>query len=331
MTSTYSALLCTQAGAPEAVLQLETLPQLPLAPEQIRVRVQAAGVNPADLLQVTGRYQIFIPYPFSPGFEVFGEVIEVGSAADVAIGQTVLGVMTSGAYASEVILNLNQAVVLDPRLVKRTGVAALAAMPVAYATAHLALNRRARVQPEERVIVTGATGAVGSAAVQVAQSLGCRVTALVRGGTSVDGLWQPGVATHVLGDDVKASVQGLQGDVIIDTVGGELGEALIERLTPEGRLIIVGAASGRAVLIPSLALLVGDSGVLGVDFSSYVQREPQVVTDALRQVLEWVAMGQVNVNRPRVVGLSKGAVVLAAMARGERSLKTVLLINGHDH
>jgi len=145
MRSTCSALFYTQAGSPEAVLQLGSRPRLPLASEQIRVRVVAAGVNPAALLQVAGRYQMSIPYRFAPGFEAVGEVIEVGSAATFAVGQTVLGVMTSGAYASEVILNTAQSVVVHPRLVERTGVAALATMPVAYATAQLALNRRARV------------------------------------------------------------------------------------------------------------------------------------------------------------------------------------------
>lgn len=323
---TYSALICRHAGPPDQVTVIAEMPRRPLAPDELRLRVEAAGVNHADLMQITGAYQLPPPHPFVPGFEVAGTVLELG--AEVTgwhVGQAAIAAVVGGAYATEVIIRAEQAVALPSEAVRRISIAQAATVPIAYGTAHLALVQRAKLERGEQVVVLGATGAVGDAALQIARMLGAKVTAVVRSKADEHELAARGFTALIIGDPDTASLDDVSADVVIDTVGGEIAEALFARLAPEGRLVVVGIASGMPPTFAARGLLTGNSAALGLDLSAYVIAKPEVVKAALEQVVGWIADGSIAPLKPRVEGLSQAPAILAAVHRGERLGKVAIL------
>src|SRR5688500_10866547 len=172
------AVRCHEFGAPD-VLRLDEFEAPTLRPEQVRIRVHAAGINFADSLMVAGKYQIKPPFPFTPGLEVGGEVIEVGAAVQqLRPGQRVLAVLRrGGGYADEAMGDAACVV----RLPDRMDYVTAAAFPVAYGTSHLALTHRGNLRAGETLLVLGAAGGVGLTAVEIGKQMGARVIAAAGG------------------------------------------------------------------------------------------------------------------------------------------------------
>ena len=172
------AIRCREWGAP-GVLRLEEAESPSLEPHQVRIRVRAAGVNFADSLMVGGTYQVKPPFPFTPGLEAAGEIVETGSAVDgLQAGQRVLAVLRNGGgYAEEIVLDAAAVVPIPDAMDFVTA----AAFPVAYGTSHLALTHRGHLQPGETLLVLGAAGGVGLTAVEIGKALGARVIAAAGG------------------------------------------------------------------------------------------------------------------------------------------------------
>src|SRR5580693_5104259 len=172
------AILCREWGAPD-VLRLEEAESPSLERHQVRIRVHAAGVNFADSLMVDGTYQVKPPFPFTPGLEAAGEIVETGSAVDgLRVGQRLLAVLRNGGgYAEEIVVNAAAVVPIPDAMDYATA----AAFPVAYGTAHLALTHRGHLRPGETLLVLGAAGGVGLSTVEIGKQLGARVIAAAGG------------------------------------------------------------------------------------------------------------------------------------------------------
>src|SRR5216684_3444936 len=258
------AVVCRELGPPER-LRLETFASKPLAAGQVRVAIRAAGINFPDILMAAGEYQLKPPLPFTPGVEAAGEVIEVDGAVDgVAVGDRVIVKMRHGAYADEAVVTPSQLTPLPSNFDYAEGATFLAA----HGTAYHGLIDRGRIQPGEVLLVHGAGGGVGLAAVEMGKMLGATVIAAA---SSEDKLAvaQARGADHLVlytrepfRDAVKRITDGRGADVVFDPVGGEVFENSMRCINWGARLLIIGFTGGIGLARTNLLMIKGAS-VLG--------------------------------------------------------------------
>jgi NADPH2:quinone reductase len=231
------------------------LPRISLEPHQVRIRVRAAGVNFADSLMVGGTYQVKPPFPFTPGLEAAGEIVETGSAVDgLQAGQRVLAVLRNGGgYAEEIVLDAAAVVPIPDAMNFVTA----AAFPVAYGTSHLALTHRGHLQPGETLLVLGAAGGVGLTAVEVGKALGARVIAAAGGAEKLAVARSRGADELIdyreesIRDRVRALTGGKGADVVYDPVGGDAFDQALRAVNWEARMLVIGFAAGRIQAVPA--------------------------------------------------------------------------------
>jgi NADPH2:quinone reductase len=288
------AMLCDAPGEPDA-LRLAEVEPAPLVAGEVLIAVEAAGVNFADLLLIRGQYQDQPDYPFAPGLEAAGEVVEVADGVEsVAVGERVLAVLASGGFAE-----FATAVAGDvTRLPEGMDAAVAATFPVVYATSHLALVHRARLQPGEVLLVHGASGGVGLTAVEVGHTLGATVIASASSADKLAIAREHG-ADHLINyaeEDVRERVLELTGgaDVVYDPVGGDSFRASLRCINPGGRILVIGFASGDVPQIPANHLLVKDASALGLSLGQLRRHRPEVVQSAMRELLEWWREGRLQ-------------------------------------
>jgi NADPH2:quinone reductase len=269
------AILCRAIADDIATLELEEIDLPPLGPGQARVRVRAAAVNFPDILTVQGKYQHKPPLPFIPGSEAAGDVIAVGEGVtEVKIGDGVIAGGLGG-YAEE----MQVAAVSLRKIPAGVGYAEAASFTVAYLTAYVALVRRARLEAGEWLLVHGAAGGVGLAAVDLGIHLGSKVIATASTETKRDFLKSYG-ADHVLPssgfrEEVKAITGGEGANVIYDPVGGDVFDESTRCIAFDGRITIIGFTSGR---IPSISVnmpLIKGYSILGVRAGEYGRKYPE--------------------------------------------------------
>jgi NADPH2:quinone reductase len=261
---------------------------------EIRVRIEACGLNFADLLMEQGKYQDTPQAPFTLGMEVAGVVDALGpDTQGPAIGTRVAVFGGQGGLAEYGCFAANRAVALPDSMSADDA----AAFQIAYGTSHLALEHRARMQPGETLLVLGAAGGVGLTAVEVGKLMGARVIACARGADKLEIARQAG-ADHLIDaktDDIRAMVKDLGGaDVVYDPVGGAQWQAAFRACNPEARLLPIGFASGEVPQIPANHLLVKNLTVLGVYWGGYLKFRPDVVTDSLKTLLGWYTAGRLK-------------------------------------
>ena len=265
----------------------------PAGSDQLRIRVLACGLNFADLLMIDGSYQETPPLPFVPGLEICGEILETGrNVTGFAPGDRVIAFCGSGGLAEEAIIDANRC-----RPVPDTMSTAVAAgFQIAYGTSHLVLKRRARLEPGETLVVLGAAGGVGLTAVEIGHALGARVIGVARGDPKLEIARKAG-ADEVLDagtENMKGALRALGGaDVVYDAVGGDLGEAAMGALRPEGRFIAIGFASGRVPLAKLNHLLVKNLDVIGFYWGGYMAFAPDALTESLAELMKWHAEGRI--------------------------------------
>ncbi|MBI5439864.1 MAG: NADPH:quinone oxidoreductase family protein [Deltaproteobacteria bacterium] len=295
------AVLCRSFGPPEA-LSVEEVPVPRPGPGEVLVRVDAAGVNFADVLMVAGQYQARPPFPFVPGLEFAGTVVE--AAPDVTewrAGDHVMGAPPFGAFAEYI------AVGSDRLFPVPAGMPAPAAcgFVIAYGTACFALKHRAGLRPGETLLVTGAGGGVGIAAVDVGKRLGARVLAAAGSPEKLAAAEAHGADEGVdCGtQDLRSRVRELTGgrgfDVLLDTVGGDLFDASLRSTAHFARLLVVGFAGGRIPQVPADYLLLKNLSVLGVGFGAIVAMSP---ASARSVIAELEAMHSARPFRPELAG-----------------------------
>jgi NADPH:quinone reductase len=261
------AAVCPVYGLPD-VVRIDERPSPTVAPGQVRVKVGAAAVNFPDVLLIANEYQISVPPPFVPGSEFAGVIAETGDGTDgFAVGDRVIGTGLYGAFAEEVVVPAAGLSRIPDEVDDRTA----AAFGVAYRTAYHTLRSMARVQEGDELVVIGAGGGVGLAAVQLGVQLGASVTAIASSAEKLDaaaGYGAKHLINHKSGDLRSALRDAVPGgaDVVIDPVGGELSEPALRSLGRGGRFITVGFASGAIPRIALNLVLVKGVHVLGFQF-----------------------------------------------------------------
>lgn len=276
-------------------LKVEEVPE-PVAGEgEVLVRIRAASVNFADVLMTSGRYQVKPPLPFIMGSEFAGEVVAVGEGVrSLKEGDRVMGSpLHGGAFAERIAIDARRVWKIPGDL----SYEAAAGWVIGYGTAFFALRHRASVQRDEWVLITGASGGVGLAAVQIAKRLGARVIAAASSQEKLAIARANGADAVVdyTNEDLKASVRSITGrgfDVLFDNVGGDIFDAALHASAPAARVLVVGFASGRIPAIPANYLLLKNLSVLGVGFGAKVATEPEVV----QQVID--ALASVHAREP---------------------------------
>lgn len=293
--------------------------------DQVRIAVRAAGVNFADLLLIQGKYQDKPAYPFAPGLEVSGVVLEGrGDAAKPLIGRRVMAAITHGGFAEEVVTDTCNVIEIPNDMSYETA----ATIPIAYGTSYLALTQRARLQQGEVVLVHGASGGVGLTAVEISHALGATVIAtassheklLIAKSYGADVLInyaQEGISSSIL-----KVVEGV--DVVFDPVGGDAFQESMHCVLPGGRILIIGFASGTVPQIPANHLLVKDISALGFSFGKVRAGSPDLMREALNQIIDLWKVDQINPFVSNVFPLSdaKSAlkIVRDRLAKGKIAL-----------
>ena len=296
-------------------------------PGEVLVRVRACGVNFADLLMRSGRYQERPPLPFTPGMELCGTIEETGPDVDrLTAGRRIMAYCGHGAMAEYAAVPANACVPVPDGMPD----VAAAAFPIAYGTSHLALDHRARLQPGERLLVLGAAGGVGLTAVEIGKVMGAEVIACARGGTRLAAATAAG-ADHVVdteSGDIRASVKSLGGaDVVIDPVGGEQFNAALRSCRPGARLVPLGFASGDIPQIPANILLVKNLTVIGLYWGAYVSLGPSIMSASLERLLAWHAEGRLSPHIGRTFPLSEADVALETLQSRKAVGKVVVTID----
>ena len=295
------ALLVREHGDFGRALVLDEAPDPVAKPGEVLVDVRAASVNFPDLLVIAGTYQKLPPRPFSPGKDLAGVVASTGAGVTTCkVGDRVCAQIEFGAYAEKCIVPELNCHVLPSSM----SYVEAAAMGLTYLTAHFALVERGRFQAGESVLVTGAAGGVGLAAVQVAKALGARVVAAVSSADKATLVLANG-ADHVVRTDVpdiRESLRrqvydavGRQGvDLVVDAVGGDIFDASLRAIAWSGRLVVVGFAEGRIPEIKAGYLLVKNIALIGLQFSDYRDREPRKVRAVQQELFRLYEAGKVK-------------------------------------
>ncbi len=280
--------------------EIAEIPAPSPGPGQVLVKVRAASVNFPDLLMTRGEYQMKPPLPFTPGLDIAGDVAALGEGVTTFnIGDAVVGGARLGGFAEYAALD---AASLSPKP-ERLIYAEAAAYPAAYLTAYVALVRRARVQPGEWVLVHGAAGGVGLAAVDLAKALGCRVIAASASDEKLAVIQQeyaPDAVVNVTGgfrERVKAITGGRGADVIYDPVGGDMFDESVRCIAFDGRLLVIGFTSGRIPTVSVNMPLIKGFSVMGVRAGEYGRQFPDRGRENVRAVADMAASGRI---RPRV-------------------------------
>jgi NADPH:quinone reductase len=322
------AVLCKQWGEPDT-LMLEEVPSPELSAGKVRVRVRACGVNFGDTLMVAGKYQVKPPLPFSPGFEIAGEVLEVGDGVShLQAGDKVMALGDYGGYAEEVVV---PAAMVMPRPPTMSDIHA-AAFPVAYGTSHVALEHRARLQAGETLLVFGAAGGVGLTAVEIGKRMGATVIACASSPEKLQVAAQYG-ADHLIDyshesvrERVKEITGGKGADVIYDPVGGAMFDEGMRAIAWEGRLLVVGFASGTIPQLAANLTLVKNCAVMGVYWGAYAQRNPQVLNGSVKTLLGWYAEGTLKPHISQTFPLEQAAEALKALIERKSTGKVVITV-----
>jgi len=291
---------------------------------EVLLDIAACGLNFADLLMADGTYQETPAPPFTLGMEVCGTVIAQGADVDQpAIGTRVAVFGGQGGLAEK---GLFPAALCRP--VPDTMADAIAAgFMVAYGTSHLALSRRAQLQPGETLLVLGAAGGVGLTAVEIGKAMGATVIAVARGADKLTVAEEAG-ADHLIDsttDDVKAVVKSLGGaDVVYDPVGGDAFKAALGACNREARVIVIGFASGDLPQIPANIILVKNITVIGFYWGGYLGFNPQVLTDSLAELMDWHAQGKLHPHVSHILPLDRAGDALELMRTRKSTGKVVV-------
>lgn len=321
------AIVCKTLGPPESLV-LDELPSPPLGPTEVRIEVKAAGINFPDTLIIQGKYQLKAQPPFTPGSEVAGLVREVGAKIKhLRAGDAVAAIVPYGGYAEEVVAS-GDAVIPLP-----TGMdfADAAVLPMVYGTSLHALKQRGQLKAGETLLVLGAAGGVGLAAVQLGKLMGARVIAAASSAEKLALCKQQGADEVVdyskesLKEAVKKLTKGQGADVIYDPVGGELAQDCFSAINWNGRYLVIGFAAGKIPEVALNRLLLKGASAVGVFWGAFLAREPKVNWENFQQLFAWYAEGKFRPHVSRTYPLAQAAVALRDLADRKATGKLVLV------
>lgn len=321
------ALVCHQYGPPET-LTVEELPSPRPGPGEALVQVKAASVNFPDVLIVQNRYQVRPPLPFTPGSELAGVVKSVGAGvAAPRPGDRVIAFTTWGAFAEECVVPAHRLVPMPAGMDFETAASFL----LTYGTSHHALRHRVEVRSGETLVVLGAAGGVGLAAVEIGKVLGLRVIACASSEEKLALCRAHGAdeTVNYTTDDLREAIRGLTGgagaDIVYDAVGGPYAEAALRASAWRARYLVVGFAAGEIPRIPLNLALLMERSIVGVYWGEWTRRAPAELSAAVEELGRWHAEGKL---RPHVSGrypLARAAEAIAALA-GRRALGKIVVV-----
>lgn len=307
-------------------LKLQDIEAPEPGPGQVRLRIEACGVNFADTLIVQGKYQEKPALPFAPGAEVCGVVDKAGEGVSLAEGTRVAGLIGSGGFAEYALAPAASCVPVPADMPAEQAAGFL----IAYGTSHVGLEHRAALKPGETLLVLGAAGGVGLTAVEIGKVMGATVIACARGAERLEIAKAKG-ADHVLDSetaDIKAECRALGGvDVCYDPVGGEQFRAALSAMKWEGRMLPLGFASGDIPQIPANLVLVKNISILGLYWGAYARNRPEVMTDSLKTLFGWWAEGKIKPHVSHVVPLAEAATGLDLLRERKATGKVVIKID----
>lgn len=339
------ALVCTRLGDPTAPLsssdqypltlsRTHPIPELD-SPTSVRVRVKATSLNFANYLQILGKYQEKPPLPFIPGSDYSGIVDAVGpKVTKFKVGDLVCSFAALGSFAEFIVTEESHLF----RVPDGCDLVAAGALPVAYGTSHVALVHRAQLQANQVLLVLGAAGGVGLAAVQIGKACGAIVIAVVRGDEKVQRLKSLGVdyAADSSKGNVIDTVKGflkarkLRGvDVLYDPVGGKLTKESMKLLNWGAQILVIGFASGEIPVIPANIALVKNWTIHGLYWGSYKIHRPSVLEDSLKELLSWLERGLITINLSHCFSLSEAKLAFSALKDRKAIGKVMLVLDDH--
>ena len=322
------AVLCKAFG-PAETLVLEEVASPVAKANEILLEVHAAGVNFPDTLIIEGKYQFKPPFPFSPGGEAAGVVKALGDkVSHLQVGDRVMALTGWGSFAEEVAVAAYNVMPIPADM----DFASAAAFGMTYGTSMHALKQRANLQPGETLLVLGASGGVGLAAVEIGKAMGARVIAAASSAQKLEVAKAAGAdelidySASSLKDEVKRLTGGQGADVIYDPVGGDLFDAAIRSIAWNGRLLVVGFASGRIPELPvNLALLKG-AAVVGVFWGAFAQRQPQDNAANFQQLFAWHAAGKLKPLVSQTFPLEQAAAAIDTLGQRKAVGKVVVQV-----
>lgn len=322
------AVLCKAFG-PAETLVLEEVASPEPKKNEVLIDVHAAGVNFPDTLIIEGKYQFKPPFPFSPGGEAAGTVAAVGEKiTHLKPGDRVMALTGWGSFAEQVAVPGYNVMPIP----KGIDFNSAAAFGMTYGTSMHALKQRANLQPGEILLVLGASGGVGLAAVEIGKAMGARVIAAASSDEKLEVAKAAGAdllinySTSSLKEKVKELTGGQGADVIYDPVGGDLFDEAIRSIAWNGRLLVVGFASGRIPELPvNLALLKG-AAVVGVFWGSFAQRQPQDNLANFQQLFAWHAEGKLKPLVSQTFPLERAAEAINALGQRKAVGKVVVTV-----
>jgi len=291
-----NAWLCENPIGVEA-LQWKELPMPEPAAGQVRIAIRAASLNFPDLLIIQNKYQMKPPLPFVPGTEFAGVVDAVGEGVkNLKVGDAVAAFAGTGGFGSHACIPAALAMPLPPGFSFEDA----SAFICTYATSHHALLDRAALKAGETVLILGAAGGVGTAAIQIAKAAGARVIAAASSDEKCRRCIEIGADASInysqgnFRDELKALTNGKGPDVVYDPVGGDLAEAAFRSIAWRGRYLVIGFAQGQIPALPlNLALLKGAS-LVGVFWGEFARREPKNNAQTLAQLAQWYGEGKIK-------------------------------------
>ena len=315
------AFQVTAKGAEPMVAEVE--PPRP-GPDEVRIAIEACGLNFADLLMIEGSYQDTPPLPFTLGMEVAGTVEELGNdVTELQKGDRVAVFAGSGGLAEQGCFPAGRCI----RLPDTMPFTDAAAFQVAYGTSHLALSHRARLQADETLLVLGAAGGVGLTAVEIGKAMGAKVIAVARGQDKLAVAAKAG-ADHLIdsdSDDIREAVKALGGaDVVYDPVGGEQFKAAMRACNPEARIVVIGFASGEVPQIPANILMVKNLTAIGLYWGGYMRFSPKALTGSLATLFEWYGEGRLKPHVSHVLPLDRAGEGLDLLRQRKSTGKVVI-------
>lgn len=290
------AVLCKAFG-PADTLVVEEINSPEIKKNEVLLDVHAAGINFPDTLIIEGKYQFKPPFPFSPGGEAAGVISAVGEkVSHLKVGDRVMALTGWGSCAEQVAVPAYNILPMPEAMDFSTA----AAFSMTYGTAIHALKQRGTLQAGETLLVLGASGGVGLAAVEIGKAMGARVIAAASSAEKLEVARQAGAdelinyQTEDVRERLKTLTKGQGVDVVIDPVGGDLFETVFRSIALNGRMLVIGFASGAIPSLPANLPLLKGAAVIGVFWGSFAQRQPQDNVENFQQLFAWYAQGKLK-------------------------------------
>lgn len=319
------AIRCNQLGLPET-LTLEELDSQPIRSKDVRIKIHACSVNFPDTLIIQGLYQYKPELPFTPGTDIAGEVIEVGDEVKhYKIGDRVFGTIPTGGFADEIVTNAKMVFPIPPGMDYIIG----SSFMMAYGTSYHALKQRASIKEGETLVVLGASGGVGLAAVELGKLLGAKVIACASTPEKLALCKEYGADELInyseedLKTRIKELTDGHGADVVYDAVGGDNAEKALRALAWKGRFLVVGFVAGIPKIPLNLPLLKGCQ-IVGVFWGSHIGKEPHIHQQNMMELLGYYQSGKLNPHVSKTYALDEAPQALRDMM--ERKVKGKIVI-----